>query len=95
MSGKDNITVSQIVKTFLVQNNYDGLYSNNEYCACAVEDLMPCEEYGIGGCSPGYKGPCNEDYEFDMECDWHIYPKRPVAQPPATSVTVLLKKKVQ
>ena len=50
------MTVSEIVKQYLIDNNYDGLYDEGT-CSCLIDDLMPC---GIPGadCEPGYRHDC-------------------------------------
>lgn len=60
--------VHGIVKEYLEENGFDGLYS--EECACLKDDLMDC-----GGpcynCEPGYRNPCDCG-----EHDWHIGPNK-------------------
>jgi len=71
----NKMNVREIIKNFLEENGYDGLYCY--YCACKIDDLMPCEEEGIPDCKPGYvqKCPCEKyageeykDYAFGIEC---------------------------
>ena len=70
------MTVREIVKQYLQENGYDGLYYNS--CACEISDLMPCGEY-FADCKPGYKIPCPgpESCALGGECLFHIGPKRP------------------
>jgi len=71
------IDVRGIIWNYLKAHGYDGLYSTDIDCGCELADLMPCDEYGIGNCSPGYKASCyDEDCEID-DCDWHIAPEKP------------------
>lgn len=51
------MTVKEIVKKYLEENGFDGLYASGN-CACEVDDLMPCGDDSIH-CEPGYKIPCN------------------------------------
>ena len=48
-----NKTVEEIVKEYLEENGFDGLYNSNADCACKLDDLYPC-----GGicteCTAGY-----------------------------------------
>jgi hypothetical protein len=45
------ITVKEIVKKYLEDNNYDGLF--NEYdCACNLKNIMHCECQLIPFCVP-------------------------------------------
>ena len=64
--GKMN--VRGIVQQFLVDNGFDGLYS--EKCGCKITDLCPCGEPGLE-CEPGVKKPCDCDHKYG-KCDWHI-----------------------
>lgn len=36
------ITAKQIIKEYLEEHGYDGLWDGDE-CGCPVDDLMPCE----------------------------------------------------
>ena len=66
-----NKTVREIVKEYLKQNNYDGLFS--EYCGCTIDDLFPCCDATIYDCAAGYKIKCDpETCELDGDCDFHI-----------------------
>ena len=51
---KDQATVKEIVREYLVAHGFDGLYSEVGQCGCSLDDLMMCEEPGID-CRPGYK----------------------------------------
>jgi hypothetical protein len=59
-----------LIKQYLEENGYDGLYSIDGECGCENSDLFPCG-YRPDDCTPGYKVPCN------CACggDWHIGPK--------------------
>jgi hypothetical protein len=57
------MTVKEIVRRYLIDNSFDGLYADGE-CGCVNDDLLPC-----GGdctdCKPGYVHMSNdEDYDF-------------------------------
>ena len=56
--------VREIVKIWLKNNGYDGLFDEFE-CACEISDLMPCDE-PHPDCKPGYKVICPEGHEFDF-----------------------------
>ena len=65
-------TVSEIVKQWLSEHGYDGLFSDD--CGCHIDDLMPCDGGGEIFCEAGYqvKGcTCGEG------CDFHIVPHKP------------------
>lgn len=62
--------VEDIVRWFLKNMGYDGLYNEIGVCACLVNDLAPCGEIQ-GTCQPGYLDDCHCG-----EHDWHIVGKR-------------------
>ena len=59
--------VLDIVKKYLDENGYDGLYSDYE-CACLKDDLAPCGEMNMD-CRAGYKQKCKIK---NCEYDWCI-----------------------
>jgi hypothetical protein len=61
------ITVLEIVRSYLEQNGYDGLYDPGE-CACLKDDLAPCGQIGHS-CEPGYQYAGH-----DPDYDWMIGP---------------------
>ena len=61
-------TVEDIVRWFLKNMGYDGLYNEFGACACLVNDIAPCGEIQ-GTCQPGYLDDCHCG-----EHDWHITP---------------------
>jgi hypothetical protein len=57
--------VLDMVKQYLIDNGYDGLYC--EDCGCFIGDLVPCSE-DFSCCMPGYK--CKvKGQGGDGECD--------------------------
>ena len=62
--------VADIVKRFLEENGFDGLYTDE--CGCKKDNLFPCDSDGAKYCVPGYQGPCHcgEDHGF------HVGPKK-------------------
>jgi hypothetical protein len=64
--------VREIVKEWLEQHGYEGLYSDHWECGCTPEDLMPCGE-ASEDCVAGYKWP------GDGEVDFFIKPDKPEA----------------
>jgi hypothetical protein len=52
------MTIKEIVKKYLEDNSYDGLYNDDWDCACDVKDLMPCYDRSYQ-CSAGYRAPCD------------------------------------
>ncbi len=66
--------IKSIVKNYLRENKFDGLFSNHFDCGCEIDDLMPCDE-AQPECEPGYKIPCSDNCPYDGNCDWHIGPK--------------------
>jgi len=58
------MTVKEIVKNYLEEHGYDGLYAPYLKCSCKIDDLMPC---GVcfDDCRAGYLILCeDEDYDF-------------------------------
>lgn len=68
------MTVADILKKWLEDNGYDGLWRDGYYyCCCRVEDLMPCEGEGdVMDCQPGYIQEC----DCGEGCDYHIGPRK-------------------
>ena len=72
--------VREIVKRWLKENGYHGLYSDGGECACELSDLQPCGE-NFSDCSPGIKKTWDEmtkDQQTNCEsgCDFYILEKR-------------------
>lgn len=61
------MTVKEIVKRFLIDNDYDGLWTDD--CGCFINDLFPCCAEGVENCRPGYKS-------MDSSGDWKIGPEK-------------------
>jgi len=61
-----NPTVREIVRDWLVEHGYDGLYDSE--CGCGVCDLMPCDGPWSMTCRAGYAGPCDEPEFEGYEC---------------------------
>lgn len=60
-----NPTVLKIVREYLAEHGYDGLYCGGE-CACLVGDLEPCSKIGAD-CTAGYRVRCDCG-----DHDWHV-----------------------
>jgi len=58
----------EIVKKYLEENGYDGLYCHGE-CGCLLDDLAPCDS-DFTSCEPGYKHE-NAEYQGEL-VDWII-----------------------
>jgi hypothetical protein len=67
---KKNLNVYEIVKKYLKDEGYDGLFTD-EGCGCSLEDLMPCEGNDFHECKAGYKIKGDEDAES------YIVPEKP------------------
>jgi hypothetical protein len=65
MPEKMNPTVKEVVRSFLEDNGYDGLFNSEFDCGCDLEELMPCEDY-FSDCECGYKHPNPEITESDF-----------------------------
>jgi hypothetical protein len=61
--------VKDIIKKYLMDGNYDGLYNVDVACACHIDNLFPYCYEGVEDCQPGYKTECN--CESDIH-DYHI-----------------------
>lgn len=77
------MSVRTIVRQHLLAAGYDGLYSTEDWCACELDDLMPCDYdcTTVGNCEPGYKVPCpgGDECEWGGDCEWHIAKEKPDA----------------
>ena len=51
------MTAKEIVKKYLEEYGYDGLYGDE--CGCLKDDLSPCCEF-MEDCKPGYRRDCKE-----------------------------------
>lgn len=47
------MTVKEIIRAYLIDNDYDGLWTDD--CGCFLDDLFPCDCEGIERCQAGYK----------------------------------------
>ncbi len=71
------INVRDIIKKWLKDNGYDGLYSSDYSCGCSLENFISCDESWVLNCQPGYKVPCEgSDHCQPGECEFHIGPKK-------------------
>ena len=64
--------IKEIIKEYLKQAGYDGLYLPGE-CACKIDDLFPCGEV-TDDCLPGYLAPCPPNCG---EHGFHIQEEKP------------------
>lgn len=56
-----NPTTKEIIKQWLIDNGYDGLYC--EDCGCFLDDLFPCGDIGCN-CKAGYASVICKDDEI-------------------------------
>lgn len=62
--------IIEMIKTYLIVNEFDGLFNEEDECGCLLDDLFPCTgDFDPRECEPGYKLPGNE------ECDFLVGPK--------------------
>ncbi len=47
-------TAIEIIKQYLIDNDYDGLCNDDLECGCEIADLAPCCS-DFSECAPGYK----------------------------------------
>lgn len=68
--------VREIVTAYLRLEGYDGLYADEDAdpdgCSCVLDDLMPCDNYGMENCRPGMKLPVPDGYG---DADFWIGPR--------------------
>lgn len=65
------VNCATMVKEYLEQNDYEGLCSPGNECACAMDDLMPCGGECAMDCEAGYEvDGCNDT--CGEGCDFHI-----------------------
>jgi len=67
------MNVKEIVRKWLQENGYTGLYGDD--CGCEIADLMPCDSEDAINCKAGYKVKCTKDCEHDFdykEGNWHV-----------------------
>lgn len=67
------MTIAEVLKEWLLEHGYDGLFNSDGECACTLGDLGPCESWPEG-CEPGYIATCPETCG---EHDWHIQREKP------------------
>jgi hypothetical protein len=68
--------VRELLKKFLEENGYDGLFSTNIPCGCLIDDFIPCDGE-ILDCHAGYKveckgNSCEADCEYKENSSWCI-----------------------
>ena len=70
--------VYDIVKQYLVDNNFDGLFTDR--CWCPLDCLMPCDS-NCSYCKAGYKLSAEEadrlGYKVEPDCDYIVCGKKP------------------
>jgi len=69
------MNVEEIVKKYLKENGYDGLWNENGECSCELDDLFPCNGF-YGHCQPGYK-VLGCLLECGQGCKFHIMAEKP------------------
>ena len=65
------MTIKEIIKQYLEEHGYDGLYSCCVDCACSLDELFGCE-YPQPDCTPGYMIPAPKD----SGCKYLIVPEK-------------------
>jgi hypothetical protein len=52
----ENKNIIEILRTWLGENGYDGLYAPDlDNCGCRLDDLCPCGEASFLDCSAAYR----------------------------------------
>ena len=57
-----NMEVHQIVREYLNNRGYDGLFNINGECACLLDDLAPCGEMSMH-CKVGFKTETKDSFK--------------------------------
>jgi len=66
----------EILKGWLKEHMYDGLFNAEVPCACGVDNLVPCGDW-CPECEAGYSAPCDGTCE-QADCDGkHIVRVKP------------------
>jgi len=67
----DTPYIADVIKYWLVDHGFDGIYNEDDPCHCTINDLAPCDCGPCGNCKP-YKGdwmtisdPGNRPIEFN------------------------------
>jgi hypothetical protein len=64
------MTVSDIVKEYLVANGFDGLCLPGE-CGCGIEDIHPCDvNENVLECEPAHRILCNQSMCKNEDCEY-------------------------
>ena len=53
----------QIIRQWLNENGYDGLFNADLPCGCNLDDFMPCGGEHNVGCKAAYKQVCKHNPE--------------------------------
>ena len=70
----------EILKAWLAERGYDGLWNSEQECACLLGNLAPCES-DPGNCEPGYKVTCDHPRcDSCRESGWHMQPQKPTGE---------------
>lgn len=56
----NNPSTQEIIKIYLENNGFDGLYNSTAECGCLLDDLMPCENPSPN-CQAGYMAQGADD----------------------------------
>ena len=64
------MNIKTIIKEYMEANGYDGLYSPDYDCACAIYDQRPCDENCLD-CEVGYQNDCKSCTQ-KADCDNRI-----------------------
>ena len=74
---EEGMNAREILKAWLTERGYDGLWNSEQECACLLRDLAPCES-DPGNCEPGYKVTCDHPRcDSCRESGWHMQPQKP------------------
>lgn len=65
------MTIAKIIRAYLKERGYDGLFNSDNECACLVNDLYPGIDCPDNGCTPGYRKECDcgEGHQFHVAAE--------------------------
>jgi len=68
------MNVNDVLRKYMKDNGYDGLYEGGEGCGCSLDDFMPCGTCN-GECEFGVKREATQEEKAVLEIEFMIVPK--------------------
>jgi hypothetical protein len=72
------MNIEDIVRLYLVDHGFDGLFNTDGECACLLGDLFPCsgDTCNILTCEAGYKRDATGEEKEELGWDWCVCAKK-------------------